>query len=296
MQSLGQLCELRSGHGSDIQTGANTGSEEQQPWVFENKLSLGDAERTGQQYPIQRTCPYVEGSNDDSTSSKSIRAQDGNSASAVQSRRYGITPSAPSEVAVYDVVNVQPGNCFTVRGKSGKVFIVHNSGAVYSGDGNYLVVDSARYDLIADIVEERDHSVTFFNWKHQRDLLAAKFDARGITYAIIDGDTPDSERTQIVADYQAGRYRTLLLHPRTGAHGLTLTRGTSTILCSPIYEADLMKQIIHRIYRGTQNQVTNTLLVCAANTVEEYVYGRLDQKSEDMADFLEMVRASKDYR
>lgn len=166
------------------------------------------------------------------------------------------------------------------------------SGAVYTGgeDSAYKLVDSGRYELIADLVEEQDHSVVFFNWKHQRDFLAKEFDKRNITFAIIDGSvTKKGERERIVAGYQSGEYNTILLHPRTGAHGLTLTRGTRTIFSSPFYEADLMEQAIRRIYRGTQNQVTNTVFVQARGTVEKDVYDRLNGKNARMQDLLALM-------
>lgn len=167
------------------------------------------------------------------------------------------------------------------------------SGAVYDGEGNYVVLDPFRYQLIADLVEERDHSVVFFNWKHQKDELSKHFTTRGISFAVIDGDVHERERPKIVEDYQAGRYQTLLLHPKTGAHGLTLTRGTTSILSSPMYEADYFKQTIHRIYRGGQTEVTNTLLVGAMRTVEELVYGQLLGKKARMTDFLTLVAQLK---
>ncbi len=169
------------------------------------------------------------------------------------------------------------------------------SGAIYHDD-EYTVLDRSRYALIGDLIAERQHSVVFFNWKHQRDELVAELDRRGMYFAVIDGDTPQTQRDSIVAAYQKGYYQTLLLHPRTGAHGLTLTRGTTTILASPIYEADLLKQAIYRIYRGDQDQITNTILVRARNTVEEFVYKRLDDKTVRMDDFLQLVTLAKEQR
>lgn len=169
------------------------------------------------------------------------------------------------------------------------------SGAVYdgTGDGHYKVVDRSRYELVAELVEERDHSVVFFNWKHQRELLADEFRKRDITFDIIDGDVKPRDRNGIVARYQAGELHTILLHPKTGAHGLTLTRGTTTIVASPIYEADILKQMIHRIYRGEQNQVTNTIFVQAKGTVEDLVYARLDDKTGRMNDLLDLMKTRR---
>lgn len=172
------------------------------------------------------------------------------------------------------------------------------SGAVYQegdveGEGEYVMLDPYRYQLVADLVEEVRHSVTFFNWRHQRAELEKQFKARHISYAVIDGSVPITARGGIVADYQAGRYQTLLVNYKTGAHGLTLTRGTRAIICSPIYEPNYFKQTIHRIYRGGQTEVTNTLLVRARGTVEELVYEKLRSGTLRMQDFLRMVQESK---
>lgn len=169
------------------------------------------------------------------------------------------------------------------------------SGAVYNNDGEgaYTIIDKQRYELIGDLIEEREHSVVFFNWKHQRDLLAAECEARGLSFALIDGSVPQRERDRIVADYQAGRYRSILLHPRTGAHGLTLTRGDTTIFSSPISEADLFKQGLMRIYRGMQDKVTNTILIQARGTVEDKVYAQLESGTTRMTDLLDLVKARR---
>lgn len=172
------------------------------------------------------------------------------------------------------------------------------SGAIYSpgddeGEGDYVMLDPYRYQLIADLVSEVDHSVTFFCWRHQRDEMAKHLTKRGITFAVIDGSTPQRDRPQIVADYQAGKYQTLLVHYKTGAHGLTLTRGTRAFIVSPIYEPNYFKQTIHRIYRGGQTEVTNTVLICARDTVEELVYERLNAGTLRMQDFLSLVVANQ---
>lgn len=163
------------------------------------------------------------------------------------------------------------------------------SGAVYTGADKYAVLDMQRYELVEELVDQYRHSLVFFNWRHQKDVLCDRFDARGMSFAVIDGSTPERERNEIVQAYQEGKYKTLLLHPRTGAHGLTLTRGEAAIVVSPFYEADLLKQAIHRIYRGSQDKATNTVLIEAENTVEQLVYARLNNKTERMDDFLEMV-------
>lgn len=168
------------------------------------------------------------------------------------------------------------------------------SGAIYidpqNEDRGYKVIDRSRYKLIVEQAATAQHSVVFFNWQHQRDELAKEFAASGARIAIIDGKVPQHDRIAIVNAYQSGEYDALLLHPKTGAHGLTLTRGTQTIVASPIYEADVLKQMIHRIYRGGQDKVTNTVFVQARNTVEKAVYERLQGRYASMTDLLQAAR------
>ena len=164
------------------------------------------------------------------------------------------------------------------------------SGAVYDGTGGYKIIDDQRYELVLDLVEERKHSVVFFNWSHQKELLSQHAKSRGIEHEMVDGTVPVKRRTEIVESYQRGDLQTLLLHPQTGAHGLTLTRGTATIWASPIYQPDFLKQGLHRVYRGSQTQKTENITVEAYNTVERLVYERLGDKQERMTDMLDLLK------
>ena len=163
------------------------------------------------------------------------------------------------------------------------------SGAVYGDDGEYHVLDLERYELIMELAEEMPHSIIFFNWAHQKELLSDAAAKRGLEHAILDGDVPIRKREQIVHNFQNGRYRMLILHPQTGAHGLTLTRAVRTIWSSPVYQPDFLKQGKHRIWRGGQKKVTETLLVEAQGTVEHLVYERLNEKNARMVQLLDMI-------
>lgn len=165
------------------------------------------------------------------------------------------------------------------------------SGAVYKNDGTgYALLDRGRYELIADLALERNFPVViFYNWTHQKELLLDELEKREIKTAVIDGNTPHQRREDIVGAYQAGHTRALLLHPQTGAHGLTLTRGRACIWSSPIFQADYLKQGKHRIWRGGQKYKTETIMVEASNTIEQKVYRKLKQKTEKMINFLELL-------
>jgi len=162
------------------------------------------------------------------------------------------------------------------------------SGAVYDGDGDYHLIDSGRYELVVDLAAERKHSLVFFLWTHQRDMLCDAAKGRLDNFAVIDGSVPAKERTHIVRAYQVGEYQTLFCHPASAAHGLTLTRGTAAIWASPTYNLEWWKQANHRIFRAGQKNRTETILVTAPDTIEERVYEALSGKKKRMVSLLEI--------
>lgn len=166
------------------------------------------------------------------------------------------------------------------------------SGAVYEDSDTYHLVDKGRYELVLDLAEERQHSVVFFLWKHQKDYLVAEAKRRGLSYCVIDGSVSDKDRHQAVDYFQKGLYRICFAHPQSAAHGLTLTRGTATIWASPTYNLEHYQQGLKRIYRAGQTQKTETITVIAPGTIEEKVYRVLTAKKVQMTDLLELLEAA----
>jgi superfamily II DNA/RNA helicase len=210
-------------------------------------------------------------------------------------RHYTPTPQqlqAYSEMEKYAVLQTKKGEVVTAVNAAALVtkLLQVASGAVYDEQSNFVHIEDARYQLVCDLVGARAHSLVFFNWKHQAFKLEEHFKAEGITYALIDGTVGGHERTQIVKDFQSGYYRVLLAHPQTAAHGLTLTKATTTIWASPTYNLEFFIQGNRRIYRAGQTQKTETILICAKHTMEKEVYAKLNAKNAKQLDFLKLVR------
>lgn len=165
-----------------------------------------------------------------------------------------------------------------------------SSGAVYNEDGTYSVVDTGRYEQIGELVSARAHSVVFFQWQHQRDELIKEFKARGITYVVVDGSTSDKDREEAVRMFQAGFYRVFLGQPQSVAHGLTLTKGTTTIWASPTYNLEHWLQGNRRIYRAGQTQKTETIVLLAPGTIEKRVFARMTEKGEKQTNLLDLLQ------
>lgn len=162
------------------------------------------------------------------------------------------------------------------------------SGAVYENNDTYHVVDIGRYELVMDLVEERKHAIVFFLWKHQRDELVKLAEKRGLKYCVIDGAASDTERNNMVKHYQAGFYDVMFAHPKSAAHGLTLTRGSSIIWASPTYDLEHFAQGNKRQARAGQKNKTEIIVVLAEGTIEQKVYDRLMEKDTKMSSLLSL--------
>jgi SNF2 family DNA or RNA helicase len=162
------------------------------------------------------------------------------------------------------------------------------SGAVYENADTYHVVDTGRYELVMDLVQERRHSLVFFLWKHQRDELTALAEKRGLKFCVMDGNATDKERVDMVRHYQAGFYDVMFAHPKSAAHGLTLTRGTATIWASPTYDLEHFSQGNKRQARAGQKEKTEIIVLLAEGTIEAKVYARLMEKNAKMSNLLSL--------
>lgn len=205
----------------------------------------------------------------------------------------------PKHRAIYEQMRKQAMLFFD---KSGRVIDAVNagvltqklqqiaSGAVYSSEEEYELINNDRYELVADLAEERAHSVVFFLWKHQKAELIKEFEKRHLEYAIIDGTVRnDSKRTQAAREFQDGKLRILLCHPQSTAHGVTLTRASATIWASPTYNYEHYEQGFRRIYRATQTQPTETIIVAANRTIDVRAAEVCLTKGKRQGDFLYLV-------
>jgi hypothetical protein len=165
------------------------------------------------------------------------------------------------------------------------------SGSVYGDEGQNVHIDSDRYNLVIDLIEERQHSLCAFTFNHQRDALVALATKRKIPFAVIDGSVSLPNRTAIVRAFQKGEYQVVFCHPQTTAHGLTMTQGTATIWPQPTFNHEWFTQFNRRIYRNGQTQRTETIVVTANVDLEDRVYAERIGKEKRADNFLEYLES-----
>jgi SNF2 family DNA or RNA helicase len=160
------------------------------------------------------------------------------------------------------------------------------TGAVYDEDGGVVSIHNERYELVMELVSQREHSLVAFNWKHERDRLVMLAKKLNIKHAVIDGSTPPKIRKEVVDRMQAGHLQVVFCHPQSAGHGLTMTKATSVIWASPTYNAEHYQQFNRRIYRAGQTKRTEIIQIAARDTWEEEVYLKLAGKVTRMTDLI----------
>jgi hypothetical protein len=153
------------------------------------------------------------------------------------------------------------------------------------GSGSITVQTGYHFDTASG------ETITLAKLNAMVEALLLRLDAGAVTAReLADGSiTSDKKREDCIRMFQQGFYRVMLAHPQSAAHGLTLTKGTSTIWASPTYNLEHWIQGNRRIYRAGQTEKTETVIVVAPGTIEESVTERLQQKDVRQADLLDVL-------
>lgn len=167
------------------------------------------------------------------------------------------------------------------------------SGVIYDQHGDEHTVHTERAELVTELVQESGAAVVAFLWRHQKDQLLKLAENAGIRYGVIDGSVPLDERARVVEKFQNGLLDAVYAHPASAGHGLTLTRGNTTIWTSPTFNAEFYKQFNARIHRNGQKNKTRTIHIAASNTYELEVYEKLSGKVNSMQSLLDVLKLGR---
>lgn len=173
------------------------------------------------------------------------------------------------------------------------MLIVHNCGVVYDefGEG-YMLDASPRLQVMDELIDESSNNViVFVPFTKCLDLVAKHIRDRGYSVDVVDGRVGDTARKQIFDAFQNDPERRILVaHPKTAAHGLTLTRADVTIWYGPIMDLGIFEQANNRMDRPGQKNAM-TVACIAANALELELYSALKNKQVMQNTILSMFKS-----
>ena len=156
-------------------------------------------------------------------------------------------------------------------------------GSLTDDDGTVHPLKSNRQAALLDICDEiQGKAIIWATWTRDiRSIAEALRDRFGVqAVATLHGETPDSERQQVVETFQdrQSELRFIVGHPKTGGYGLTLTAANTVIYYSNSYDLELRLQSEDRAHRiGQENKVTYIDLI-SPKTIDEKIVDALRNK------------------
>ena len=156
-------------------------------------------------------------------------------------------------------------------------------GNLTDDDGKIHTLPSNRIKELIELCEEiQGKAIIWATWTMDiRSIATALRDCYGVqAVSTLHGETPDSERQQIVENFQdrQSELRFLVGHPKTGGYGLTLTAASTVIYYSNSYDLELRVQSEDRAHRiGQTNKVTYVDLI-SPKTIDEKIVKSLRAK------------------
>jgi len=142
------------------------------------------------------------------------------------------------------------------------------------GDRDVVEVSEYRFDCLMDALEVSDGPTLVVYWfTADRDLLL------DCIPEAVHMDSKNSE--EISARWNAGEIDILLMHPRSGGHGLNLAKGGHEIIWyTPYWSRDLFEQTNARLWRRGQEHPVRVRELIAVDSVDELMQQRVKDKAE----------------
>lgn len=166
-------------------------------------------------------------------------------------------------------------------------------GVAYGEDGDVVLANGPRIELIREIIEEAESKVLVFVPFTGALNTVAESLRKDFTVSVINGSTSKHQRDEIFKDFQNAKDpRVLVANPGTLSHGLTLTAANTIVWACPIHSNETYQQANARVTRPGQK--LNTLIVnIEATELERKIYARLQGKEKTQGILLDLVKGVK---
>lgn len=158
------------------------------------------------------------------------------------------------------------------------------NGSLYLSDNSAKHIHDAKLDALESIMAETAGESVMVAYSYQFDMVAIK---KRFPYVHIFGDGKNDVR-----DWNAGKFRMLLLHPASAGHGLNFQHGGHiAVWYGMTWSLELYLQFRKRLHRsGQQADAVILHRILAADTADYRVVKALDRKGVTQDDITDAVR------
>ncbi len=153
-------------------------------------------------------------------------------------------------------------------------------------EGARKVEGSAKLELLLELtdslVAEGRRILVFSQFAEMLGLIGEALDARGQHWQTLTGQTPGTQRAELVERFQAGEVPLFLISLKAGGVGLNLTAADTVIHYDPWWNPAVEAQATDRAHRIGQDKPVFVYKLICSGTVEEKIQA-LQQRKADLA-------------
>ncbi|WP_152658281.1 DEAD/DEAH box helicase [Oceanobacillus sp. CFH 90083] len=157
------------------------------------------------------------------------------------------------------------------------------NGAVYDENKDVQEVHEAKLDALEDLIEAANGKtiLCFYTYKHDLSRILERFP-----------EAKKLEGPEDIAKWNKGEIPLLLTHPASAGHGLNLQDGGHNVVWFGLtWSLELYQQANARLDRQGQKERVVIHHLVAADTIDEIVAARLEDKTAGQDALLEAVKA-----
>lgn len=122
-------------------------------------------------------------------------------------------------------------------------------------------------EMVGELLSEGRKIIVFSQFTSMLDLIRKRFDADGLRYSLLTGETRD--RKAAIEAFQGGAADVFLISLKAGGVGLNLTAADTVVIFDPWWNPAVEEQAIDRAYRIGQDKAVFVYRLVAAGTIEE---------------------------
>ncbi len=163
------------------------------------------------------------------------------------------------------------------------------SGFAYTDTG-VIETGTSKFDELKQLLEEiGDNQVIIWaNFQYEISLLLKELPDSAALWS----QTPDREKT--ISDFKSGKFKYLIAHPASGAHGLTFTNCSYNVYFSMNYSYELMEQSINRTHRIGQTKPVTYFYLLVPESIDEAIFQAVHKKQELSNSILNYLKSPKE--
>lgn len=145
-----------------------------------------------------------------------------------------------------------------------------SNGAIYNEEKDVIMLHDEKLQMLTELIDQvsDENVIVAYNFKHDYSRIKSAF-----KHAV------DVKDKNAVDNWNNGKIKLLLIHPKSASHGLNLQNGGNRIIWfSPTYSSESKLQLDSRLHRQGQTKTVFVHTIVCENTVDIDILKVLDNK------------------